>query len=85
MRSARPASPCSHEPESPSARVTGMRSCTSLTKAFGPVMIIVQDFNVSPLAPSLHSSHSPANVSAAELSRAVKYQACLPLGAFCLS
>jgi hypothetical protein len=29
--------------------------------AFGSVMIIVQDFNVSPVARSFHSSHSPAN------------------------
>ena len=60
-------------------KMTGIRSCTSATNTFGPVMIIVQDFNVSPLALSLHSSHSPANVSASEPSRAVKYQGCLPL------
>ncbi len=48
-----------------------MRSCTSATKVFGSVMIIVQDFNVSPLDLSLHSSHSPAKVNAGELSRAI--------------
>jgi hypothetical protein len=48
-------------------------------------MIIVQDFSFSPLAVSLHSSDSPASVSAVVLSRAVKYQGCLPPGVFCHS
>ena len=42
-----------------------MRSCTSATNGFGSVIIIVHDFNVSPLALSFHSSHNPANVNAA--------------------
>ena len=54
-------------------------------KGVGLVMIMVQDFNVSLLTLSFHSSHSPANVKAREPSRAVKYQGCLPLEVFCHS
>ena len=41
---------------------TRIRSWTSATKALGSVIIIVQDFSVSPVARSFHSSQRPANV-----------------------
>jgi hypothetical protein len=44
----------------------------------GSVMIIVQDFNCSPVARSFHSSHSPAAVSRGAPPAAVKYHGCFP-------
>ena len=44
------------------SRITRIRSWTSATKALGSVIIIVQDFSVSPVARSFHSSQRPANV-----------------------
>jgi hypothetical protein len=78
--SSSPARPSSHGSRSSCLRSTGIRSCTSATNLFGSVMIMVQDFSVSPLVLSRHSSHRPAIVSADEPLRAVKYQGCLPLG-----
>src|SRR5437588_5088492 len=80
LSNSRPTSPLSHGSKSFSVRRTGIRSCTSATNSLGFVIIMVQDFNVSPFALSCHSSHSPAIVSADDPSRAVKYHGCLPPG-----
>jgi len=42
----------SHDARSVGSRITGMRSCTPVTKSFDSVIIMVQDFNVSPVARS---------------------------------
>ena len=58
-----PAAPLSQGSKSFSASSTGIRSCTSATKALGSVMIIVHDFSVSlPLVVARHRDQTPRSL-----------------------
>jgi hypothetical protein len=72
LSSSTPATPLSQGSKSFSASSTGIRSCTSPTKAFGSVNIMAHDLSSSPVSRFFHWSQMPAIVSAGDPSLAVK-------------